>query len=291
MITVIAPVYNINRTTLETADSELIAGNIIDTVKKRADSAPTLKVSSDSASIDAGGSVITVTDGYLTYDGAREFAAEYYNGKTIGMTAKQLSDTSAEVTITVSNKERQLCSRTTVISSLAGILGKSSSAAIPSDMIEKLNKAIAEKKSAAWNAADIAFKYLRDDLYGGTLPTFDRAAIIADDQIKARLSKDNPGATSDEAKFLNYLLGADKITLSGFVTKKTFQPIVYLTNNPSKLDTQSHSSVVFLYHDGAWYYPKSMSFPFYLPSFNEKTADQINTMIADRSQWIPVSEL
>ena len=122
---------------------------------------------------------------------------------------------------------------------------------------------------------DDAYWELYNQVYGGSMPEYSLEHILSIerrqalyDQALALYGPYNPATR----RYRDMLESTYYLAVG--ITKQTLVPIVYVTNVPGQLASQSHTSVSMLYHDGVWYFPVKNT-GYYLPQFNGKTQAQI----------------
>ena len=135
LIQIVAPVYRTYRRTLNRADAQMIAENVLDSIRKSAIRAGKVTANGDGTGVDVGSGVYWVKGGGLVFTASPVngtpsadqpvFDPKYYNGKAVALSAVSqpgTGDTVVEVTVTVSGSDGELCSLNGVISTLRGVL-------------------------------------------------------------------------------------------------------------------------------------------------------------------------
>lgn len=296
MVTIIAPIYKTYQRTLSRSDAQLVAENLLDNIRQNASTATALSAEKDGTkdTLSIGSAVYAVSDeGYLMLGNVPVFPKSYYAGKRISMTCKQAAANQVQVTLSVSDSELQLTEVTAVISSMRAVLGTSYSLSTPEGALQALKDAIKNYAGAGTNEA--LFHEVYDGLYDGAFPEYSPWAAVSRDRIQELYDEALAASPKDRAA-INYYraLLNNTFYLAVYATGGTgdasMQPIVYLTDSGENcFDTAVHGTCYMVYWNGKWYAPKNKSGSYRMPSFNNKTSDQITQEIA--SNWILATSL
>lgn len=285
----VGPILKIYRQVAARSDGQMIAGNVMDAIRKETAYAQSLTVT-DEVTLDLGDGKITLSpEGYLETDGELAFAEGYYNGKKLQMTCAQAEKDQADVTLSVYTQDRELCRVSARVSPLRNVLTRTYSIYEPEGMRQITLETA--KNHTGWNANNDIFADVYQNIYGGAVPEYSMDNILSKERRQALLdaATEQYGPYSPKLKRYKELLN-DTYYLAVGVTKTTLVPIVYVTNSPGTLNNQPHASMTMVYFDYAWYFPAENS-GYYLPQFNGKTEEEIRSLLADETQWIPVSKL
>lgn len=112
-LSVVFSINNVFSRTENNAESQLIAKNLIESIRGETNTCSTLDIQSGGKEIVYDGKVISVnSNGYLVNDGELEYPESYYNGKTIKMNANKTSTNKVDVLIEVLNEEGKTIAKT-----------------------------------------------------------------------------------------------------------------------------------------------------------------------------------
>ena len=107
------------------SDAQLIAGNVLDVIRKEAAYAPSLAsgMAGEKPVLDLGdGRTITLSDeGYLTVGEQAYFAPSYYRDKTLALTCEQAGKNQVNLVLSVYQDGRQLCTVEGTIATLRNV--------------------------------------------------------------------------------------------------------------------------------------------------------------------------
>lgn len=288
----VAPVLATFRRVNQVADAQLVAGNIMDTLRGEAATARELLAfdREGHSALDTGNGVFYVSDGQLMLDDLPYYAQDYYGGKTLGMTFAQLGRDCVAVTLWVMSDGQEICSLDGVLGTLRGVLGRSYSIYEPEGMLQTALEAAAAANGTRPNEA--AFSALYNDLYQGAFPAYDIENILSAERIQtlyqAALAADGPYANT--TRYYQDLL-SQTYSLAVHIVPGSRQAIVYITSNPALYASQSHSSAAMIYHNYTWYAPVNNREGYFLPGFNNMTDQQIGDALANTERWRPISQL
>lgn len=248
LIAVIAPAYRMFERTRAHADAQLIAGNVLDTIRTTAMNASEL--TADGGVVNVGRrNTFSVSSGRLVYNGKAVYDEKYYDGKTIAMTAEQAGENIVRVTIEVTGGEMLPASATAIIAPIRRVLDRRGNAQAES----ALNSGKQTVHANPTGSADALYNdmYIKED--GGNAgfePTsvFD---ILKKTKLEALLAEAERTGTAEEKAFFSELL-TKTFYLAVYFAEHTRQPVAYLTDVASA-EHNAHNNVYFVYQNGNWY--------------------------------------
>lgn len=298
MVTIIAPIYKTYQRTLSRADAQLIAENLLDSIRANASTATSLTAEQDGTkdTLSIGSAVYAVSDdGYLMLGNVAVFPKSYYAGKHLSMTCKQEAANQVAVTLSVSDSQMQLTEVTAVISSMRAVLGTSYSLSTPEGALQALKDAIRNYTGSGALTNEALFREIYDGLYDGAFPEYSPWSAVSKDRIQELYDIEMAAATKNWAA-INYYRALLNNTFylavyaTGGTGEASMQPIVYLTDSgENRFDTSVHGTSYMVYWNGQWYAPKDKSGLYRMPTFNNKTSEQITQEIA--ANWILATSL
>lgn len=290
---IIVPILQVYSRVSAVSDAQLIAGNVLDVIRKEAAYAPSLAsgMAGEKPVLDLGdGRTITLSDeGYLTVGEQAYFAPSYYRDKTLALTCEQAGKNQVNLVLSVYQDGRQLCTVEGTIATLRNVLTRSYSIYEPEGMRQIALEVAAKQSGRTPN--DDAYWELYREVYGGAMPEYALDNILSRERRQAMYEQALAayGPYSPTTRRYKELLDNTYYLAVG-ITKQTLIPIVYVTNNVKQLESQTHTSVSMIYYDGVWYFPVKGN-GYYLPQFNGRSDDEITAALADQTQWIPASQL
>lgn len=267
LMTVIAPAYRMYQRTRAQADGQMIAGNLLDTVRTAAMSVQELNAEDNQVRVGRR-NAFSVRNGALYFNDDAVYDDKYYNGKHLKMETEQLGDNIILVTMEVSGGGMPDSTRASaIISPITRILGThelGDAAQLLSDARQVLRDHAGENLSAGE-----LFQAMYSGGEGGSeFAVFSLRNIISDarlGQLK-QLADDTAKGTKAERDMINELINirddAERnFYLAVYYTKNTRLPITYVTD-VQEAENDANNPVFFLYYDGNWYVRN----PNYLPN-------------------------
>ena len=295
LVTVLVPVYRTYQRTLDHADAQLIAGNVLDTLRAGARTASAIVAGE--GTLDIGKGVYSVQDGHLYFDDNAIFASRYYGGKSVALTCSQNGHNAANVTVTVSGRGGQLAEISSVIMPLRSVLDNDKST--PLGMQDLAQQVKDDYQGGSTRPDQALFDNLYNTQYGSSWPVYDVTQIMTVDKLTAlRDSKPQTGARPQYNYYNSLLSGANggkTFYLATYFTRGTQIPVVYLTDSdPSLFSRQAHGNTYMIYYEGNWYVPASETSGFYMvdATLNAFTSvTQLEDWLNDTSSWLDASRV
>ena len=265
MFAILSPLYGIYQRVTARADAQLIAGNVLDVLRRNAAKAQTVLALPDEDSgmdqIEIGADTYFLLNDQLVYASKRAenpdakipvFADSYYNGKKITLDVSQLEENMAEVYVGVYNDDLVLAEATTVLSPLANIVAEYESDTAAGQYALALAEIQSYTGGGGAGGIEIAIKQKNGDRW----PEFDVKTLIAYERLTAlALKAANAGHTALAAYYTTLASPNTTFYLATYVVTAAgdkFVPIVYLTTNgDASYDDPGQAYLV--YFHGVWY--------------------------------------
>ena len=296
-----SPIYRTYQRTLDHADGQLIAGNVLDTLRSGARTASTVKATSaadGSAALDIGKGVYSVQGGKLYFDATPIYADGYYNGKSVRLTCVQQGNNAVNVTVSVTGHSGELAEVSAVIMPMRSILDNDK--ATPQGMSDLAGDLANSFNDPTVSRPDYA---LFDDLfinhYGSQWPAYDVGQIFTVEKLTAL--RDQYAAASAEYLFYDGLLRGAEATkpfwLATYFTVSAHLPVVYLTDTTSQTFVSSglrSGNVYAIFYNGLWYINAAKTSGFYMsnPDLNAcLTAAEFENWLYDTSMWLNTTQV
>lgn len=325
-VMIIAPIYRTYQRTTARADAQMIAGNLLDSIRKGASNAARIKaVTADNGNpgVDVGRGVYT-TDGsgrliYATSEtdasGAASvittpvFDAKYYNRKTMRMETSQAGTNRVQVTITITGDDGALAELTGLIAPVRNVL-LDLDPATPEGMTQIAKDTYDENVGNAGTRPDqFLFQALLAQ-YGNQFPEYSIYDILPQSSWESLLAYYTAQGNATYAKALQKVMQATQtFYLATYYqfggTGSTNYPIVYLTDskpdrfyNPQtgQYTGTAHGSTYMIFWDGTWYAPLNLnnwnSSLWWLASNANQypTADLLDAHLKSGTEWKPITD-
>ena len=246
LLQVIAPAYRMYARTRANADAQMLAGNILDTIRTTAMTATDLTATEGGVSIGRR-NAFTAADGRLLYNGVAVYDDKYYDGKSISLQAEQAGENIVRVTVEVTGNEMLSATATAVISPIRRILGEEGDALAQVEL-DRASHASGSSGDALFNDM-----YIDDQGDNTGFAAYDIHQIFSALQLEALKAQADAQGTEAEKAFLAQLMDDDKdFYLAVYFPGATGQPIVYLTDVAAS-DTNEGNPAYFVYYDNKWY--------------------------------------
>lgn len=249
LLTVIAPAYRMYARTRARADAQMVASNVLDTIRTTAMNASEL--SADGNTVYVGRrNAFTVADGQLLYNGVAVYDKKYYNGGEIAMTAEQAGENVVRVTVEASAKEAASVTATATIAPIRRILTDATDA-IADPALKKAQQVVGGNPGGS---ADDLFSDLYNGGGGGASGGFAQTnvfTILSKARLEALKAAADANGTDEERALFADLLNKTFYTAVYFAAG-TNQPIAYLTDVASSAQNAGNA-VYFVYWEGNWY--------------------------------------
>lgn len=248
LFSVIAPAYRMYQRTRANADAQMLAGNILDTIRTTAMTAAELTGDGDTVHVGRR-NTFTIANGRLQYNGVDVYDEKYYDGKTISIHAEQIGENIIRVAVEVTKSEMLTATATGVIAPIRRILGEEGDALAQSEL-ERAQQVAKDNPGHSGGA-------LFEDLYIGAdgentgFEAYDIHKIFTAARLRAlREQAEALGTEADRAFFAQ--LEEKTFYLAVYFAETTGQPVAYLTD-VEKADNNAGNPVYFVYYDGKWY--------------------------------------
>ncbi|MEG1523936.1 MAG: prepilin-type N-terminal cleavage/methylation domain-containing protein [Clostridia bacterium] len=308
VVSIVAPIYRIYHRTVVRADAQMVAGNVLDSIRQGVMNAGKVEATKDGAGVDVGRGVYKADAGYLVFEGSPVFDAKYYNGSKIQLKATRLGSDLVQVDVTVSGSEGARCTVGGIVSPLRTLF-LDVDYTTPEGMYDAAYELY--KKYIAGTSKQ-PNEYLFDLLYDaiqqlyGEFPQYSIYHIpeVTPQALQAFLKscENKPGYYQIRNK-INILL-KDELKLATYYqsgqgkVETTFYPIVYLTDSSkAQIEKNKHGTTWMIYLDGKWYVPKNIiqyMGSAMLPSIGSTCATEADLRIyltKPDSLWQPIGEM
>lgn len=320
MVRIISPVYRTYRRTAERSDAQMIAGNVLDTLRgaaERANELTAVTVNGVSTILMDGGAYTVSPNGHLLFEGQEVFAPRYYNRKRISLSANPISGRTNAVyaTVSVQGDEGELFSGRATLTTLKSRLTDGGAPVSPGNMYQALLAAIEAYKQTgvSFSTPEERMRMLRE-IYGGDFPPYGIDYIHGGletvfEALFAAASALTGGYTNEDVAYYQTLL-EDPMYLAAYLAQPAtgHDPlaVIYLTDNTDHLTGANEATiqadqcrVYAIYYNGTWYFRKTPLNTDGNGGKSLRTMHQLNGMTAalfdaymmDADKWISVPEL